>query len=40
METAIDKCPGEFTLYFGCRYSDSDYIFKDELDGFKKRNVI
>lgn len=35
MEIAIDKCPGEFTLFFGCKHENGDYIFKDELAGYK-----
>ena len=34
METAIDKCPGEYTLYFGCRHQEGDFIFKDQIKGY------
>jgi len=40
MEIAIDKCPGDFTLFFGCRHKEGDYIFREELEGYKNRNVL
>jgi len=36
----IDNCPGEFTLYFGCRHEEGDYIFREELSGFVKKGII
>ncbi|CAO3627588.1 unnamed protein product [Cunninghamella blakesleeana] len=31
---------GESTLFFGCRHPDQDYIYSDELEEFKKQNVL
>lgn len=32
--------PGTNELYFGCRYSTVDYIYKDELHDFTERGVL
>lgn len=31
---------GKAWLYFGCRYSDKDFIFKDELEGFVSDDTL
>lgn len=36
----INICPGEFTLYFGCRHKEGDYIFKEEIEQYSKKNII
>lgn len=34
------KIYGEIFLYFGCRKSDEDYLYQDEIDVLSDRNVI
>mmetsp|Transcript_8275 Transcript_8275/g.12063 ORF Transcript_8275/g.12063 Transcript_8275/m.12063 type:complete len:1039 (-) Transcript_8275:1542-4658(-) len=31
---------GEIDLYFGCRYSDHDYLYEDELEAFKSTGIL
>ena len=31
---------GEIDLFFGCRYSDHDYLYKDELEKFQNEGIL
>ena len=31
---------GEIDLFFGCRHSDHDYLYKDELDEFQNKGIL
>ncbi|KAL4472596.1 hypothetical protein ABPG74_018545 [Tetrahymena malaccensis] len=40
LEKGINICPGEFTLYFGCRHQNGDFIFREELEQYVKSGIL
>lgn len=40
LSKGIDKCPGEFTLYFGCRHQIGDFIYKNDITKFVHNNIL
>lgn len=37
---ADKKIHGDIDLYFGCRYSDHDWLYKDEMKAFQSSNIL
>ncbi len=35
-----DKALGSTILYFGCRKESEDYLYQEELEGYKKEEVL
>lgn len=40
IEKGINKCPGDMTLYFGCRHQIGDFIFKSEISKFAASKIL
>lgn len=40
LEKGIDRVPGQYILYFGCRHENGDFIFKEEIQKQIKNGVL